>query len=68
MQSITALFQQVRSLAAEEEAVTAIEYGLLAALIAVALVGALSATGTSLSQVYNYWASAVGNALNEALN
>jgi pilus assembly protein Flp/PilA len=68
MQSINALFQTFQSLVSEEEAVTAIEYGLLAALIAVAIIGALSATGTSLSQIYSYWSSAVGNALNEALN
>lgn len=32
--------------------VTAIEYALIAALIAVAIVGALSATGTSLGALY----------------
>lgn len=44
---------------ADESGVTAIEYGLLAALIAVAIIGALSATGTSLVNVYTAWSTAV---------
>jgi pilus assembly protein Flp/PilA len=43
--------------------VTAIEYGLLAALIAVAIIAALSATGDSLEGVFNYWSTAVVNAI-----
>ena len=48
---------------ADECGVTAIEYGLLAALIAVAIVGAVSATGTSLGAVYTDWSTAVVAAL-----
>lgn len=48
---------------ADELGVTAIEYGLLAALIAVAAVGAISATGTSLAALYNVWSNAVIAAL-----
>lgn len=44
---------------ADENGVTAIEYGLLAALIAVTIIGAVSATGTSLSALYDYWSAAV---------
>ena len=44
---------------ADESGVTAIEYGLLAALIAVAIVGSVSATGTSLGDLYEKWTSAV---------
>ncbi|WP_309638558.1 Flp family type IVb pilin [Methylibium sp.] len=47
----------------EDEAVTAIEYGLLAALIAVACIVAFQATGTSLNALYNYWSAAVNAAL-----
>jgi len=43
--------------------VTAIEYGLLAALIAVTIIGAVGATGTSLLGLYNYWSAAVIAAL-----
>lgn len=48
---------------ADESGVTAIEYGLLAALIAVTIIGAVSATGTSLTAVYKYWSDAVIAAL-----
>lgn len=48
---------------ADESGVTAIEYGLLAALIAVACIGAISATGTSLGAMYTAWSNAVVAAL-----
>lgn len=51
------------SVLTDESAVTAIEYGLLASLIAVAIVGAISATGDSLLALYEYWSSAVIAAL-----
>jgi pilus assembly protein Flp/PilA len=38
-----------RSLLRNEEGVTAIEYGLIAGLIVVGLIGALTATGTNLA-------------------
>ena len=47
----------------DDDGVTAIEYGLLAALIAVACIVAFQATGTSLSAVYAYWSAAVIAAL-----
>lgn len=47
----------------DESGVTAIEYGLLAALIAVAIIGSLNATSTSLVQIYDYWSAAVVAAL-----
>jgi pilus assembly protein Flp/PilA len=37
----------------EEEGATAIEYGLIAALIAVAIILAITAVGTSLTSVFN---------------
>ena len=37
----------------DESGATAIEYGLIAALIAVVLVGALTALGTNLSATFN---------------
>ena len=36
-----------------EDGATAIEYGLIAALIAVAAIGAMSAVGTQLSTTFN---------------
>lgn len=47
----------------EDEAVTAIEYGLLAALIAVACIAAFQATGGSMAAMYEYWSAAVVAAL-----
>jgi len=51
----------------DEEGVTAIEYGLLAALIAAVCVGAFQATGTSLGAMYTAWSAAVIDALTAAL-
>jgi pilus assembly protein Flp/PilA len=39
--------------AREESGATAIEYGLIAALIAVVIIGALTVTGTNLSTQFN---------------
>ena len=38
---------------ADESGVTAIEYGLIAALIAVVIIGAVSTVGTSLQSTFN---------------
>jgi pilus assembly protein Flp/PilA len=45
----------------EENGVTAIEYGLIAALIAIAIIVALTALGDSLSSNFDEIASAVNN-------
>ena len=50
----------------DERAVTAIEYGLLAALIVVTMMVGLSAAGTSIIEMYNYWSDAVVAALTGA--
>jgi pilus assembly protein Flp/PilA len=47
----------------EEAGVTAIEYSLLAGLIAVVIVGAVGATGTSMEAIYTAWSVAVLQAL-----
>lgn len=43
----------IKNFIAEEDGVTAIEYGLIAALIAVAIVGILTTVGTDLSAVFS---------------
>ena len=48
---------------ADESGVTAIEYGLIAALIAVVIITAVTAVGTKLEAVF----TAVGTALTNAL-
>ncbi|MDA8128467.1 MAG: Flp family type IVb pilin [Betaproteobacteria bacterium] len=48
---------------ADEEGVTAIEYGLIAALIAVVIIGAVTIVGTQLRAVFNRIGTALTNAL-----
>jgi pilus assembly protein Flp/PilA len=45
---------------------TAIEYGLIAALIAVAIIAGISATGTQLGGLFNNVANAVSGAMPSA--
>lgn len=45
--------QAARQFTRDEEGVTAIEYGLIAALIAVAIIVAVGAVGTNLNTVFN---------------
>ena len=47
----------------DESGATAIEYGLIAALVSVAAIGALTAMGTSLNLMF----TTVGNALSAAV-
>ena len=47
----------------DESGATAIEYGLIAALIAVAILGALSAIGTSLISLFEFINSTLQGAL-----
>jgi DNA-binding NarL/FixJ family response regulator len=60
-------FATIGAFVREEDGVTAIEYGLLAALIAVTCIVALNATGDSVNAVYNFWSAAVVAAVNGAL-
>ena len=48
----------------EEDGVTAIEYGLIAALIAVVIITAVTLVGTQLASVFNY----IGTSLQGALS
>jgi len=49
--------------ATDESGVTAIEYGLIAALIAVVIIGAVQLVGTALSDVFNFIATSLNAAL-----
>jgi pilus assembly protein Flp/PilA len=42
-----------RAIAKDESGTTAVEYGLIAALVAVALIAALTALGSSLAKIFN---------------
>ncbi len=48
------------ALKTDQRAVTAIEYGLIAALVAVVIIGAISLVGTNLSATFNKVASELG--------
>ena len=52
----------IRNLLRNEEGATAIEYGLIAALIAVAAITAMGALGNSLSNTFNYVSNDMNNA------
>ena len=56
----------LRKFALNESGATAVEYALLMALMALALVGALSATGSSTTDKRNDVSDDVGNAMNTA--
>lgn len=60
---MTTLTRIVCRLPADESGVTAIEYGLMAALIALTIIGGITAAGTSLTAIYVYWSGAVVAAL-----
>ncbi len=51
------LFQKLTALKADRRAVTALEYGLIAALIAAVIVGAVSSLGTDISTKFTNLAS-----------
>ena len=46
----------------DESGATAIEYGLIAALVSVAAIAAMSALGNSLTNMFNYVATQLDNA------
>ena len=47
----------IKDLISKEDGVTAIEYGLIAALIAVVIITAVTAIGTDLQGIFNYIAT-----------
>ena len=57
------MINAIRNLITDESGATAIEYGLIAALVSVAAIGALTAMGTSLNTMF----TAVSTALNAAV-
>ncbi|MPY75589.1 MAG: Flp family type IVb pilin [Alphaproteobacteria bacterium] len=47
------MFGNLKNLLKDESGATAIEYGLIAALVSVAAIGALTAMGSSLESMFN---------------
>ena len=54
----------IRCLLCDEGGATAIEYGLIAALVSVAAIGALTAMGTSLRDLFGTVSTSLGDAVN----
>jgi pilus assembly protein Flp/PilA len=54
------MFEMLKQFIRDEEGVTAIEYGLIAALIAVVIIAAVTNIGTSLSDVFQGIADTLG--------
>ena len=50
---LNTMIQTIKNLRADKKAVTALEYGLIASLIAVAIIGAVSTLGTNISKTFN---------------
>lgn len=57
------LYLKMKALLKNEEGVTAIEYGLIAGLIAILIIGAVTLAGESLQGVFNAVAGALDNAI-----
>ena len=56
---LTKLYVRTRNLMDSDEGATAVEYGLMVALIAVAIILAVTALGGNLSGLFNYIAGKV---------
>ncbi|MFQ3623900.1 MAG: Flp family type IVb pilin [Acetobacteraceae bacterium] len=59
---MTRLLAKLQALRADRKGVTAIEYGLIAALIAVVLIAAVGLVGTELGNTFNFIAEELINA------
>jgi pilus assembly protein Flp/PilA len=60
---IMQIIKFIKAFAREEDGVTAIEYGLIAALIAVVIITAVTTVGTNLRDVFDAVADALATAI-----
>ena len=58
------MIKKIRSFAKDESGATAIEYGLIAALVSVAGIAALNAMGDSLEEMFETVSTELDNAIN----
>ena len=58
--------KRLTSFLRSNEGVTAIEYGLIAALMAVVIIGSISSLGDEVKITFNLWTTAVSSAINGA--
>jgi pilus assembly protein Flp/PilA len=59
---MTQYLRNLMALKSDRRAVTALEYGLIAALIAVVIVGSVTALGTAISKQFNSIANTISTA------
>jgi pilus assembly protein Flp/PilA len=52
----------LKTLRLSDDGVTAIEYGLIAALVSVVIIGSMSLVGNEVETTFDTWSSAVRNA------
>lgn len=57
------MFTKIQKFLSDESGATAIEYGLIAALVSVAAIGALQAMGNSLGDMFNSVSNELSNAV-----
>ncbi len=62
------MFTNIKSFVADESGATAIEYGLIAALVSVAAIAALRGMGNSLSNLFGVVSGELTSAVNSASN
>ena len=60
MMKISSVLQSVKALVKNERGATAIEYALIAALIAVAIIGAVTLVGGDVTSTFNSISSSLG--------
>lgn len=63
MNGMNRLLARWRALRADDTGVTAIEYGLIAALIAVAIITGVTMLGDTLNNAFSTIATSIGNAI-----
>ena len=56
----------INTFRAADDGVTAIEYGLIAALICVAIIGAVTSLSGEVQVTFNTWSTAVHNAVSKS--
>ena len=57
------MYEKFQALMRDESGATAIEYGLIAALVSVAAIAALISLGQSLTSIFGFVATTLGNAV-----
>lgn len=62
------MFETIKSFLSDESGATAIEYGLIAALVSVAAIGALGAMGDSLEEIFGVVSNELSDAAENAQN